>query len=237
MPNFDLLKNPILLALDLDNGDEALALACRLANKVGGFKVGPRLCFRYGAKFVQKLSQMGPVFVDNKYFDIPSTMEASVQASFESGASLVTVHALAGEEALSRLVELEAKLNKQRAFRILAVTVLTSFSSETLPKPLKGHSVDGLVQTLAGQAYSAGIRGLVCSPHEVSQLKQNCPEAFLVTPGVRLEVDASEDQKRITTPEQAIANGASALVIGRSILKAEDPVEAAHNIFERIEKA
>src|SRR5512135_3119505 len=118
----DFLKAPFFIALDVDSAEEAVSIAKATAPVAGGFKLGPRLMCRYGAELAQKIARLAPLFIDNKYFDIPSTMEAAVEASFAAGASYVTVHAQAGAEALSRLVLLEKRLNEQRPFRVLAVT-------------------------------------------------------------------------------------------------------------------
>jgi orotidine-5'-phosphate decarboxylase len=113
-----LLKNPLILALDVDSKEEAHKILHPIADLVGGIKVGPRLVYRYGASLVTELSKRAPVFVDNKYFDIPSTMASAVLASFEAGATLVTVHSMAGSEALSQLATLEKELNQIRPFKI-----------------------------------------------------------------------------------------------------------------------
>ena len=96
------MKNPVILALDVDSRDQALQIADEVGEIVGGIKLGPRLCLRYGADFVREIAERAPVFIDNKHFDIPSTMEAAIRASFEAGATLATVHALSGLEALTR---------------------------------------------------------------------------------------------------------------------------------------
>ncbi|HPI41296.1 MAG TPA: orotidine 5'-phosphate decarboxylase, partial [Pseudobdellovibrionaceae bacterium] len=117
-------QNPLIVALDVDTDQEALGLVEELYDLVGGFKVGPRLNLRYGSELIQKISKRAPVFVDNKHFDIPTTMEAAVRASFESGASLVTIHALSGLESLKKMADLEIELSQIRPFRILGVTTL-----------------------------------------------------------------------------------------------------------------
>jgi orotidine-5'-phosphate decarboxylase len=177
------------------------------------------------------MAALGPVFVDNKYLDIPSTMEGAIRATFDSGATLATVHCWAGGEALSQLAKLEAECNRKRPFKILAVTILTSFSSETLPSGLVEQPIDKHVEGLATLALRSGITGLVCSPQEVARLRSLSKEAFLVTPGVRLPTDDKGDQKRVETPAEAMRLGASALVIGRPIIEAKDPVAAAENIL------
>lgn len=223
------LKNPIIAALDVDSLDECLRLADQLNGLVGAIKLGPRLLMRYGGVLVQKISQFTPVFVDNKYLDIPSTMEAAVRATFESGATLATVHAWAGPEALTRLAKLEMELNQTRPFKILAVTVLTSFSQDTLPEVLRGTPIQSQVLDLAKTVVHSGLSGLVCSPKEVGDVRSLAPNAFLVTPGVRLPGGDLGDQKRVETPRSAISKGASAIVMGRPLLSAK-------NISEEVEK-
>ncbi len=229
-----ILKNPLILALDVDSKEDAFKILDHIGDLVGGVKLGPRLVNRYGAGLVSEVAEVAPVFVDNKYFDIPSTMVAAVKASFEAGATLVTVHALAGKEALRELHKLEMELNQIRPFKILAVTVLTSWSQNSMPASFHSWSVENHVRSLTQEVYNSGLRGLVCSGHELEYL--NYPEIFKVTPGIRLSTDQihiqSEDQMRVMTPKQAIKAGASALVIGRPILQAHDPRKTIYEILE-----
>lgn len=231
--NFD-LRNNLIIALDVDSADECLRLAELLHGYAGAFKVGPRLCMRYGADLVMKLAKRAPVFVDNKYLDIPSTVDAAVRATFEAGATLATVHAWNGKETLERLAQIEKTLNEKRPFKVLAVTILTSFSPETLPPGFTSQSIEQSVERLAELAVASGLTGLVCSPHEVAKLRAQNENSFLVTPGVRLTSDEQGDQKRTETPEESIRKGASALVVGRPIIGAKDPVEAAQRIVASI---
>lgn len=231
------LKSPLFVALDLDNDVEALKLADQLSDYVGGFKVGPRLALRYGSRFIEEIAQRGHVFLDMKYFDIPNTMVSAVRASFDAGASFVTIHALSGKEALQELSLLEKELNQIRAFRILSVTLLTSFKQETLPGALSQMDLAKQVHDLAHLSFFSGVRGLVCSPHEVSDLRKKFPQSFLVTPGIRRSQDQLGDQKRVMAPKEALMAGASALVVGRPILEAKDPVATAKEFYEEIKSA
>ncbi len=228
------LKNPLILALDVDTKDDALKILDHVGDLLGGVKLGPRLVYRYGAEFVKEIAEISPVFVDNKYFDIPSTMLAAVRASFESGATLVTVHALSGPEALKALHQLELELNLIRPFKILAVSVLTSWNEGSMPANLHSWSVENHVRSLTQEVYNSGLRGLVCSGQELQYL--NYPGLYKVIPGIRLSTDqknnADEDQKRIMTPKLAMKSGASALVIGRPILNAHQPRETIFEILE-----
>lgn len=230
----NLLKNPLILALDVDHKDDALKILDHVGDMVGGVKLGPRLVHRYGASFVKEISEISAVFVDNKYFDIPSTMVAAVRASFEAGATLVTVHSLAGSEALKELKKLETELNHVRPFKILAVTVLTSWSQSSLPASFHQWSIENHVRSLTQEVYNSGLRGVVCSGHELQYL--NYPELYKVIPGIRLSSQQTqalnEDQKRVMTPRQAMKAGASALVIGRPILQSHHPRETILEILE-----
>ncbi|MCM2282233.1 MAG: orotidine-5'-phosphate decarboxylase [Bdellovibrionaceae bacterium] len=230
------LENPIIVALDVDSLARCRELAGVLAGKVGAFKVGPRLCVRYGADLVRELAAHAPVFVDNKYLDIPNTMESAIRATFEAGATFATVHAWAGPEALKRLAAVEAELSAQRPFQILVVTVLTSYSADTLPPHVRAVPISTQVRELADMSVSCGLQGLVCSPEEVADLRRSHPSAFLVTPGIRLPSDDKGDQKRIMGPREARELGASALVIGRPIVDAQEPVAAVERVLADLAK-
>ena len=157
----------VFVALDLDQPRDAEAIAESLSGLGLGFKLGPRLMLREGMALVRAIAKHGQVFVDCKHFDIPSTMESAVRAAFEAGASFSTIHTLAGPEALKKMAEVEAELNRERAFRVLAVTILTSFSQSSLPIHLKEIKIENLVEALASESRANGIKSFVCSPHEV----------------------------------------------------------------------
>lgn len=234
MDERELLKNPIFVALDVDDAEKAYTLAEKLAGKVGGFKVGPRLLIRFGPQVIEKLAKYGPIFVDNKYYDIPSTMVSAVKATFETGATFATIHAQCGSEALKALAELEQELNQQRPFKILAVTVLTSYSKQTIPPNWKSLEFVEHVEALADAVLRSGLTGIVCSPEEANAIRRRHPNSYLVTPGIRLSSDPKDDQSRIMTPKAAVAAGASALVIGRPILAAQDPVVVVNDILSSL---
>lgn len=224
-PKSSPMTNPIIAALDVDTKERALELAHELEDVVGGFKLGPRLCLRYGADIIKEVAKCGPVFVDNKHFDIPSTMEAAVRASFDAGASLVTVHALSGIEALTKMAQLEKELSAARPFKILAVTILTSWDQKQIPSVFKEAPISYMVEKLVDLVIESGMSGVVCSPHELSYL--NHKGLYLVTPGIRNKLDDKNDQKRTMTSSEAISMGANALVVGRPIIESDNPREAA----------
>jgi orotidine-5'-phosphate decarboxylase len=224
------LKNPILVALDVDQPEKALEIAQELKGIVGGFKVGPRLVMKQGSQLVQKLSGLGPVFVDMKHFDIPSTMTSAIQTSFDSGASLVTVHGMSGLEALTACAQLENRLNQIRPFKILSVSVLTSWNEKSFPESFKSQSISQHVLDLVSLTKKSGLSGIVCSGHELDLFLNDA--LFKVVPGIRMSQDSTDDQKRILGPQDAIAKKASALVVGRPIVEAKDLKKAALGFVE-----
>lgn len=232
-PSSSPFLNPLVVALDVDTREEALSFAKSLSGQVGGFKLGPRLCLRYGQSFVEEIARQGPVFMDNKHFDISSTMEAAVRASFDCGASVVTVHALSGLDALKKMAALELELSRIRPFRILAVTVLTSWDQNSLPPVLRPDGVATHVVALADLVKSAGLTGIVCSPHELESLQGR--GLYLLTPGIRFPDDEKGDQKRVAGPQEALQAGARALVVGRPIVQAKDPGAAAEKFLRAIQ--
>lgn len=223
------LKNPLILALDLDDEFKALEMVEQTAEVVGGIKIGPRLMLRYGSSFLKKVATQSPVFLDMKFFDIPSTMVSAVRSAFDIGAKLVTVHAQAGVEALTQLSKLEEEYRKTGDVKILAVTILTSFDSKTLPSILKAQPISQHVEDLVQLVQASGLNGIVCSPHELEVLsKYN--NLYLVTPGIRMTTDAKGDQKRVMGPGEALQAGATALVVGRPILEAASPKTTCQEI-------
>ena len=232
------IKTPIIVALDMNYPKEALSLAQSLKDLAGAYKIGPRLLLRSDKSFIQALADIAPVFIDQKFYDIPSTMISAVQASFDQGASLVTVHALAGRVALEQLASLESKLQSVRDFHVLSVTILTSFSSNSLPLNMKNVSILDHVKMLVDLTVESGLKGIVCSPHEASEIRRMHSDLNIITPGVRLHKaqDLMEDQKRVMSPQEAILNGASALVIGRPIISSKDPRKTLENILAEMQE-
>lgn len=227
------LNNPLIFALDVDEEKVALNLVEQTADLVGGMKIGPRLMLRYGPSFVKAVAKRAPVFLDMKFFDIPSTMVSAVRSAFDIGATLVTVHAQAGIEALTQLAKLEEEYQKTAPVRVLSVTMLTSFEQRTLPLVLKNQSIDQHVDELVKLVTQAGLTGVVCSPHELETLRKY-KDLYLVTPGIRVVTKPGEDQKRVMGPQEALGAGATAIVVGRPILEASSPRWAAQEILKQI---
>ena len=221
----------IIVALDGMEAAQALAFASAIP-ELRWVKVGLELFITAGPAVVRELRDQGKrVFLDLKLHDIPATMAGACRAAARLGASLMTVHACAGSEALraARGAAAEgAAAAGLPAPTLLAVTVLTSWDARrfagelAIAEPIEAH-----VARLATLAASAGVGGCVCSPLEVAALRAAHPEPFaLVTPGIRPAGSASGDQARVMTPAAALAAGASQLVIGRPINAAADPAAA-----------
>ena len=226
--------NPILVALDVDGADKALALADRLSGAVGGYKIGNQLFSSTGPAIVRSLVNRGDrVFLDLKFHDIPNTVAAAVAAATDLGVWMVNVHASGGRpmlEAAARAARETALARGVPAPLVIAVTVLTSIDAETLQSVgVRDAPLDQVVR-LARLTQEAGLDGVVASPQEVLAIRQACgPDFTVVTPGIRGGSAASgaDDQQRTSTPAGAMAAGSSYLVIGRPITGATDPRAAA----------
>lgn len=225
------LKNKIIVALDVDDDETAMKLLKSLSPFAGGFKIGPRLTNRYGPDLVKKIALVAPLFIDHKYYDIPSTMVSAVKSCFDLGASLVTVHASSGNAALSELSKLEYECSLIRPFKVLAVTILTSIKASDQPAHLHQIPLALQIDELAEMATKSGIQGLVCSPAEVRSLRAKYPLCTIVTPGIR-SVSIADDQARVGTAKDAAREGASYLVVGRPIIESLNPVEALKSFIE-----
>jgi orotidine-5'-phosphate decarboxylase len=220
------MRNPLIVALDLEAG-EARSLVSRLGPAIDFYKVGLELFSAEGPGFVRELTGAGKrVFVDLKMYDIGETVKRASARVAALGASLLTVHA---HPQVIRAARAGAEGTQ---LKILAVTVLTSFGQSDLEDlGVTGRTVAGQVEFLAGKGVNAGADGFVCSPLEVARLRALAgPDAILVTPGVRSPGADPGDQKRVATPAEALAAGATYLVIGREITRAAEPAIAAERL-------
>ena len=221
----------IIVALDGMAPDQALAFSAQVEG-LRWVKVGLELFVQAGPEVVAQLREQGlRVFLDLKFHDIPATMAGACRRAAAFGAELITVHSCAGSEALNaaQAAAVEgAKSTGQPLPTLLAVTVLTSWDEERLQRELAiSQGIPARVSALAQLSASAGIGGCVCSPLEAAALRAQQPEPFaLITPGIRPKGAAVGDQARVMGPAEALAAGASQLVIGRPITKAEDPSDA-----------
>jgi orotidine-5'-phosphate decarboxylase len=220
----------VILALDLPRGSDALRLLDRLP-QARWVKVGPVLMTREGARFVGTLVGRGlRVFLDLKWHDIPNTVAEAVTAARELGVRMATVHTLGG----STMMEAAAAA-AGGDLDLVGVTVLTSHDAGSYARVLGRTQVDLSEEAtrLALAAVQAGLRGVVCSAHEVSSIRRQVGgEPLIVVPGIRRLSDASADQVRVATAKDASASGATHLVVGRPVIHASDPVAAFHELTE-----
>ncbi len=222
-------RSRLILALDVATREEALALARATGGHVGYMKVGLRLFTSEGPGLVRDLRQAGlGVFLDLKLHDIPNTVADAARAATSLGVDFFTIHAAGGTEmmrAASAASRDEAESLGTEPPQILAVTVLTSLPSTTEE-----------VVARARAAWNAGITGVVASPQEARVLRDTLgPGAVIVTPGIRPSWAAANDQKRVSTPGDAVAAGADYIVVGRPIRNADDPGEAARLVASEME--
>ena len=221
--------NPIIVALDLPTLDDAETLAKELLDEVGGFKVGMELLMAEGPGAIERIAGLGrPVFADAKLHDIPNTVERAAARVGDAGARWVTVHAGGGLEMI------QAANSGMGGTGVLAVTVLTSLSASDLPEVGITASVEDHVARMAALATAASAEGVVCSPAEIRVVRSADRGLKVFTPGVRPQQSATDDQRRVATPETAIREGADYLVIGRPITRADDPVESVRKIAATI---
>ena len=226
-----LMEKVIIVPLDYSNADDAIAMASKLDPARCRVKVGKELFTSTGPDIVRKLIDMGfDVFLDMKYHDIPNTVAGAVAAAAELGVWMVNVHASGGSRMMKAAVN--AIQHSQHKPILIAVTVLTSMDSDDLIE--LGIDIEPIeqVKKLALLAQSSGMDGVVCSAAEAQVLKTITNDNFcLVTPGIRPAGSASDDQRRIVTPQDAVANGSDYLVVGRPITKAADPTKALDEIL------
>lgn len=229
------MNTKLIVALDFEKQNDALALIEQLDPTLCALKVGSEMFTLWGTSFVRQLiSKQFKVFLDLKFHDIPNTVAQSCKAAAELGVWMMNVHASGGFEMMSTAVNALESYGTERPL-LIAVTVLTSFKQEDLirigiEQPLAVH-----VNKLALLAKDAGLNGVVCSAHEVPTIKTDCGANFItVTPGIRLESNSFDDQSRVMTPKQAIAVGSDYLVVGRPITRAPDPLACVHEILNQI---
>jgi orotidine-5'-phosphate decarboxylase len=235
-------KERIILALDVDSPEEALGLVEKLRGQVSTFKVGMQLFNLAGPDIVRQINDLGgQVFVDLKFHDIPNTVAAAGRVMAKLGCMMFNIHAAGGQEMMKEAAQAVKEEGNRLGLavpKILAVTVLTSMSQGELEKDMliTDLKINDVVVKWAQMAQLCGIDGVVCSPQEIQGIRAACGSDFkIVTPGIRPSWSEAGDQKRITTPRQALELGADYMVIGRPIIKAVDQNEAARRIIEELE--
>ncbi len=233
-PPFSDPQSRIIVALDIDDTLKANHFVQQLAGYVGYFKVGPELFLALGPKLFDWLPA-SQVMLDLKFHDIPETVERAMRLAVKHGVAMATLH-IQQRETLRRVVE----VTEGRDTLALGVTLLTSMGVADMRDLTLGY-LDELpgktVERRAALGYECGLRGFVCSPKEVLALNDAMPDATLVVPGIRYPDDDKGDQQRTGTPYDAIINGATALVVGRPIRDAKEPLAVVERITKDIERA
>ena len=223
----------IIVALDVNNRQEAVEKVKAIGDSIGFYKIGLELFSAEGPDVVKAVKDLGKrVFLDLKLHDIPRTVERAVKSGARLGVDLMTIHSVGGKAMIKAAADAAAEFGANGP-KVLAVTVLTSLDQSDLADVgIVGRTPAEQVLAMAKFATANGANGLVCSPKEVGTLSKTLPAGTLfVTPGVRPAGSAVGDQKRVATPAEAVRDGATHLVIGRPILAAPDPVAAAREIL------
>jgi len=220
------MSNPVYLALDVPQIDQAKALINKVKAHIGGVKLGLEFYCAHGPHGVHEIAHMGlPIFLDLKFHDIPNTVAGAMQAVHLYEPKIVTVHASGGRAMME-----DAKAAAAEGCKVVGVTMLTSLDERDLAATGVGGTAHDHVMRLAELAHTAGLDGIVCSGREVKEVRKQWKDGFFVVPGLRPAGSGVGDQKRTVTPRQARDDGASVLVIGRPISRADDPMKAARAI-------
>ena len=234
------MRERLVVALDVDGLDQAEELVRRLAGEVGMFKIGKQLFTHAGPQAVRLVQELGgEIFLDLKFHDIPNTVaKASVEAT-RMGVKMFNVHASGSLEMMRTTVKEVRRVCRQEKRRrplMLAVTVLTSLNQEDLKRVGVERKVAAQVVRLALLTKEAGMDGVVASPHEVADIREQCGRRFvIVTPGIRPASGDRGDQKRVMTPADAVRGGVDYIIVGRPVIESKDPVGAAREIVAEME--
>lgn len=229
----------LIVALDVNNREEAVARVKSIGDAVDFYKIGLELYTAEGPDVVKAVKDLGKrIFLDLKFHDIPRTVERAVKSGGKLGVDLMTIHSVGGKAMVKAAADAAAEFGANGP-KILAVTVLTSLDQTDLEDVgIVGRTPADQVLAMAKFATANGAHGLVCSPKEVGTLSKMLPQGTLfITPGVRPAGSAVGDQKRVATPADAVRDGATHLVVGRPILAAEDSAAAARAILAEIKGA
>jgi orotidine-5'-phosphate decarboxylase len=234
---FNLPSRPTLaIAFDFEEKAPAQALLARLNPNDCAIKIGKSMFTQYGPAWIEEIVDQGfPVFLDLKYHDIPNTVASACREAAKLGVWMVNVHAQGGKAMM--MAAREAVAQFAHSPLLIAVTVLTSFTEQDLQEVGVSGSVLDQVLRLAKLAKACGLDGVVCSAHEAEAVKAVCGQDFLtVTPGIRLADNSLDDQKRVLTPQAAVAAGADVLVMGRAIIQAPEPAALIQKILSDIQR-
>jgi orotidine-5'-phosphate decarboxylase len=232
-------RDRLIVALDVEGYDPAAAMVERLSPDVLWYKIGATLFSREGPRVCRLVKEAGGrLFLDLKYHDIPNTVAGAVTSAMTLDCDMLTLHTSGGVEMMRRAREAAEAAGKSDVI-IVGVTVLTSFAGETFVEQFASNrNPQDMVVSLAGMAREAGITGVVASAQELRLIKDAMGADFVVvTPGIRLPDAGKDDQTRVVTPEAAVRDGADYIVVGRPIIAAPDPAEAARHILDRMASA
>jgi len=229
------MKTELIIALDTYDINLAKKTVAQLKDIVHTFKIGPKLFLSHGLSALDIVQEKGgKIFLDLKFFDIPSIIKNAVQIISKFNINMFTLHTLGGSRMIKEVAEF-IKTIEDCDILPLGVTVLTSTDEQDLSEIGINCSIKEQVLRLANLAKDAGLKGLVCSAQDVSFLKEEFKDAFkLVTPGIRLKEDIKDDQRRTTSPEEAAENGADYIVMGRSILNSQDPRKVVEEVVSKL---
>ncbi len=234
-------QDRVLVALDTPDLARAKSLATALSGLVGGLKIGKEFFTAHGPQGVREVAGDLPLFLDLKFHDIPNTVASALRAAVDLKPLIVNVHASGGEAMMAAAADAVDEAAAGRGVprpQLIGVTVLTSLDDADLEAVGQRGPASEQVLRLARLARASGLDGVVCSPREIAMLREALgPDFLLVVPGIRPDWAAKGDQKRVTTPAEALAAGADYLVIGRPITGAEDPATAARRIAEELAAA
>ena len=228
----DILMNKaeLIVALDVPNAEAMEAKLQELPDCIEWYKVGLEIFCAEGPAVLEPLKKRGKkIFLDLKLHDIPRTVGNAVKTAAEHGVNLMTVHAIGGRAMLEEAAKAAAECENPP--KLVAVTTLTSLSQDDFKDMGIGRTISEQALALGRLAISSGIDGMVTSAHEAKVLREEFPDALLVTPGIRMPEGDVGDQKRVATPSFAVEQGATHLVVGRPIVQAADPDAAAAAII------
>ncbi|MBV2404187.1 orotidine-5'-phosphate decarboxylase [Escherichia coli] len=231
-------NSPVVVALDYHNRDAALAFVDKIDPRDCRLKVGKEMFTLFGPQFVRELQQRGfDIFLDLKFHDIPNTAAHAVAAAADLGVWMVNVHASGGARMMTAAREALVPFGKDAPL-LIAVTVLTSMEASDLADLSVTLSPADYAERLAALTQKCGLDGVVCSAQEAVRFKQVFGQEFkLVTPGIRPQGSEAGDQRRIMTPEQALATGVDYMVIGRPVTQSVDPAQTLKAINASLQRS
>ena len=229
------MRERLIVALDVDDLEQATEFVRQLSGEVGMFKIGKQLFTHAGPQAVRQIQELGgEIFLDLKFHDIPNTVAKAAIEATRLGVKMFNVHASGSLEMMRLTAKEVTRVCRQQKLRkpiMLAVTVLTSLNQDDLERVGVERKVADQVVRLALLTKEAGMDGVVASPHEVTDIRAACGRRFvIVTPGIRPSDGKRNDQQRVMTPQDAVRGGVDYIVVGRPIIEAKDPVTAARAI-------